>query len=118
MAKKLTINDATKEELIQYFFSSDYFGGGYRIPALKDKFLLWLTQKRGGELVTAQEASLDASQKALHEYVDYVRKFSDEKDLDKKLEWANKANTAYERYEKANKQYDKLGKKYDEVMGI
>ena len=116
--KKLTIQDATKEELIQYFFTTDYFGGGYRIPALKDKFLLWLQQKRSEELLTASEASLEESQKALHEYVDCVHKMTEATDVEEKLKWAEQGNAAYIRYEKANKAYNKFSKKVDEVWGI
>lgn len=116
--KKLTIQDATKEELIQYFFMPDGFGGGYRIPAMKDQFLLWLQKKRSGELLNASEASLEESQRALHEYLDCVKKMNDSTDLDKKLEWAEKGNKAYERYEKANKAYDKFSKAADEVWDV
>jgi hypothetical protein len=109
--KELTIQDATKDELIQYFFTPDGFGGGFRIPAAKDSFLLWLNQKRDGELLDAIDTSIDASQKALHEYVELVKQMNAEKDIDKKLEIAEKANKAYERYEKAEKRQAKLEKK-------
>lgn len=109
--KELTIQDATKDELIQYFFTPDGFGGGFRIPAAKDSFLLWLKQKRDGELLDAIDTSIDASQKALHEYIELVHQMNDEKDIDKKLEIAEKANQAYERYEKAEKRQAKLEKK-------
>lgn len=118
MAKKLTINDATKEELIQYFFTTDCVGGGYRIPALKDKFLLWLSKKRSQELLDGADQSLTDSQNALHEYIDNVKMMNDAKDIDAKLKYAEKANEAYERYERANKRYDKLSKKADEVWGL
>ena len=109
--KELTIQDATKDELIQYFFTPDGFGGGFRIPAAKDSFLLWLKQKRDGELLDAQEASIDASQKALHEYIDLVKQMNDEKDIEEKLAIAEKANKAYERYEQAEKRYRSIEKK-------
>lgn len=116
--KKLTIQDATKEELIQYFFSADSFGGGYRIPALKDKFLLWLQKKRSDEFLNASDASLEESQKALHEYIDCVKNMNGATGIEEKLKWAEKANQAYEKYEKANKAYDKFSKKADEVWDI
>lgn len=116
--KKLTVQDATKEELIQYFFSADSFGGGYRIPAMKDKFLLWLQKKRSGEFLDSADASLDESQKALHEYIDCVHKMGEATDIEEKLKWAEQGNKAYERYEKANKAYDKFSKKADEVWDI
>ena len=106
--KKLTIQDATKEELIQYFFSADSFGGGYRIPAMKDKFLLWLQKKRSGEFLDAADASMEESQNALREYLDCV----------KKLKWADQGTKAYERYEKATKAYDMFSKKADAVWDI
>ena len=109
--KELTIQDATKDELIQYFFTPDGFGGGFRIPCRQDSFLLWLKQKRDGELLDSIDTSIDASQKALHEYIKLVKQMNDEKDIDKKLEIAEKANKAYERYEKAEKRQAKLEKK-------
>lgn len=111
MSKKLTIEDATKAELIQYFFTPSGFGGGNTIPCRQDNFLLWLKQKRDGELLDAQKASIDASQKALHEYVDLVKQMNDEKDIEKKLTIAEKANKAYERYEQAEKRYRSIDKK-------
>lgn len=45
---KLTLQDATKQELIQYFFLPEGRGGGYIYPASEGSFLLWLQQKRGG----------------------------------------------------------------------
>lgn len=116
--KKLTVQDATKDELIQYFFSPEglgEYGGGFRIGASQDRFLLWLQKKRSGEYLDSADASLDASQKALHEYLDCVRKMNDATSIDEKLEWAEKGNKAYESYEKANKAYDKFSKKADEV---
>lgn len=104
--KELTIQDATKDELIQYFFTPD----GFRIPAAKDSFLLWLKQKRDGELLDAIDTSIDASQKALHEYIELVKQMNDEKDIDRKLEIAEKAEKAYERYEKAEKACERYEK--------
>ena len=112
--KELTIQDATKDELIQYFFTPDGFGGGFRIPAAKDSFLLWLKQKRDGELLDAIDTSIDASQKALHEYIELVKQMNDEKDIDRKLELAEKADKAYERYEKAEKAARRLPTKRGE----
>lgn len=116
--KKLTLKDATKEELIQYFFICDTFSGGYRIQADKERFLLWLQQKRAGELLDAQEASIDASQKALGEYVSYIKQANDEKDIDKKLDILDKANEAYKRYEKFNKRYDSIDKKLKDALDL
>lgn len=112
--KELTIQDATKDELIQYFFTPDGFGGGFRIPAAKDSFLLWLKKKRDGELLDAIDTSIDASQKALHEYIELVKQMNDEKDIDRKLEIAEKADKAYERYEKAEKAARRLHTKRGE----
>jgi hypothetical protein len=116
--KKYTLKDATKDELIQYFFTCDTFGGGYRIQADKERFLMWLQQKRAGELIDAQEASIDASQKALDEYVSYVKQANDEKDIDKKLDILDKANEAYKRYEKFNKRYDSIDKKLKDTLDL
>lgn len=109
--KKLTINDATKEELLLYFFTPDGFGGGFRIPCAKDSFLLWLQKKRSGELLTAYEQSSDYMQKSLHEYIELVKKANDEPDLDKKIELLKKADEAYKAYEKADSHRKKMGDK-------
>lgn len=114
--QRLTVDDATKEELIQYFFQPEGFGGGYRIPAMVDQFLLWLQQKRTGELIAAQEQTIDASQKALHEYLQFVKEANEEPDIDRKLTLFEKANKAYDRYEKANEAYDRLDKKIMQSM--
>ena len=112
---KLKVTDATKDELIQYFFGVEGLGGGYRIAADKDRFLLWLARKRSDALLTAGETALEASQKALKEYIDYVHKANDTKDIDEKLRLLEKANKAYERYENLNKQYDTASKKADRI---
>lgn len=109
--KKYTLKDATKDELIQYFFTPEGFGGGYRIQSDKERFLIWLARKRADELITAQENTIEASNRALHEYIEYIKQANDEKDIEKKIEILNKADKAYKRYEKANKQYDSLDKK-------
>lgn len=109
--KKYTLKDATKEELIQYFFSPECVGGGYRIQADKERFLIWLEQKRAGELMDAQEANYDASQKALEEYIFYIRHANTEEDFGKKIDILKRANEAYERYETINKRIDNIEKK-------
>lgn len=118
MAKKkeLSVYDATKEELIQYFFHP--IDGGFRIPSDVDRFLIWLKQKRTGELIDAQSQTGDESQKALHEYIDYVKRANAEQDIDKKFELFCKANDAYSRYEKAEKRYAKLDKQINGALGL
>lgn len=115
MKHKFKITDATKEELIQYFFGVEGLGGGYRIGADKDRFLIWLERKRTQTLLDAGDSAAEASQKALHEYIDCVKKVNDAKDLDEKIKWIDKANAAYERYERFNKEYDRIQKKVDSI---
>jgi len=116
--KKLTLKDATKEELIQYFFTCDYFGGGFRMQADKERFLIWLQHKRTGELLDAQENSMYASQKALDEYIDYIRQANAEKDIEKKLDIFNKANEAYKRYEMLYKRSESIDKKLNDALDL
>ena len=106
--KKLTVYDATKEELIQYFFHP--LDGGFRVPSSAERFLIWLEQKRTGELLDAQDKTIEASQKYLHEYIDLVKQANSEPELDKKLRIFEKANTAYKLYEKAERDYKKIDK--------
>lgn len=116
--KKLTINDATKAELIEYFFKPNCFGGGYRIPAMQDQFLLWLQRKRNNELLNAQDETIEASQKHLTEYINLVKQMNDERDLDKKLEIAETAYRSYALYEKAEKKYKSINKKLMDSIGM
>ena len=115
---RLTVEDATKEELIQYFFVPDHFGGGTRIGADKERFLIWLSKKRADTLLNAQEQTIEASQKALSEYIGYVKQANAEPDINRKLELFEKANEAYDRYERANKKYDALDKKVNDALGL
>ena len=57
MKHKYKITDATKQELIDYFFGFEGLGGGYRIPADKDRFLIWLERKRTDTLLDATETA-------------------------------------------------------------
>lgn len=116
MKKKLTLDDATKEELITYFFNP--ISGGFRLGCDKDRFLIWLQQKRTMELLDAQEASIDDSQKHLAEYVRLVKRANDTEDINEKLIIFDQANKAYGRYELAEKRCAKLGKKVDDYLGL
>ena len=109
--KNYTLKDATKEELIQYFFTSKAFGGGYMINASKEQFLLWLANKREKELFDAQEQTLNASCKALEEYINLIEKAIDTQDTGERLNILIKADAAYKRYENFNKKSDTLEKK-------
>jgi len=115
--KNLTVNDATKEELIQYFFVPEGMGGGFRIPAMKDSFLLWLNKKRNGELLTAYEQSSEAMQQSLHEYIRLIREANDEPDIEKKIAKLNEADEAYVRYEKIRKHHEKTGNRFMKEVG-
>ena len=117
MSKGLKVTDATKEELIQYFFGVEGLGGGYRIAADKERFLIWLSNKRSNALLTAGENASEAAQEALHEYIDYVKQMNDAENFDEKIRLIDKANAAYERYEKFNRQSDEAYKKADKVWG-
>ena len=100
--KKYTMEDATKDDLIEYFFNS--ISGGFRIPAAEDQFLLWLQRKRSGILLESYETATEAAQKALQEYVRLVHEFIDEPDIDKKIALHEEADRQYERYQKFSKQ--------------
>ena len=113
--KKLTIYDATKQELIEFMFKPAAMGGGFAIPVPQDSFILWLQKKRGKEFIDSAEEAAEASNKALKSYIDLVRQANDEPDLDKKMALLTKGNEAYEKYEKYSKEYERLLKKAEEV---
>ena len=113
--KKLTIQDATKQELIEFMFKPAGMGGGCLIPVPKDSFILWLQKRRSKEFIDSAEEAAEASNKALKSYIDLVRQANDEPDLDKKIALLEKGNKAFEKYKKFSKEYDRLSKKADEV---
>ena len=106
--KELTVYDATKEELIQYFFHP--IDGGFKVPSDVKRFLIWLEDKRTGELLEAQSLTIESSQKYLHEYIELVKQANNEPELEKKMLIFEKANKAYKLYEKAEKDYKKIDK--------
>lgn len=111
MKFKYKIEDATKEELIRYFFGVDTFGGGFRVGADKARFLIWLEKKRNNEIFDAMDVATTESSKSLEKYIQYIKEANDEKDIEKKLSLLKKADAAYKQYEKYNKQYDLLNSK-------
>ena len=114
--KKLTINDATKEELITYFFNP--ISGGFRLGADKEKFLIWLQNKRTMELIDAQEVTINDSQKNLSEYIRLIKQANDTADIDEKLRIFDQANKAFARYEFAEKRYNALNEKITENLEV
>ena len=116
----VTMEDVTKNELIQYIFVPEGCGGAFRIPANKDAFLAWVENKRNGTLLEAGQTAQDAAMKNLNEYVSLVKKANDEKDIVKKLRIFDEANAAYKRYERfmdqANSVNDKLSKNIMKVV--
>jgi len=115
MSKKLTIQDATKQELIEFMFKPAALGGGYIIPVPKDSFILWLQKRRGKIYLDSAEEAAEASNEALKAYIDFLHQANAEPDLDKKLALLTKGNEAYEKYEKYSKEYERLSKKAEEV---
>lgn len=114
--KKYKLTDATKEELIEYFFNP--ITGGSRIGADKERFLIWLSQKRAGALLDAQDHTIEASQRFLREYIDLLKEANNEHDINKKLELFEKSNAAYEKYEQSEKKYWKLDEKLKKEIDI
>jgi len=113
--KKLTINDATKDELIQYFFVPEGMGGGYKIPAPKDSFILWLENKRRGELYESSEVATKAFLKYMHESTDYMKKSLEAQDFEEKMRYIEMAEEAHKKSEAAWKQKEKLeGRLFDD----
>ena len=115
MSKKLTIQDATKQELIEFMFKPVGMGGGFIIPVAQDRFILWLQKRRGKIYMHSADEAAEAANKALKSYIDFVHQANDEPDLDKKLALLAKGNEAHEKYEKYSKEYERLSKKAIEV---
>lgn len=114
--KKLTVYDATKEELIQYFFHP--IDGGFRIPSDVERFCIWLQKKRTQELIDMQNQTIDDSQACLHEYIRLMKEANDIEDIYEKMKIFERACVAYKQYEKLNKNYEKIDKQISEQLSI
>lgn len=84
-----------------YYWRKGLCGGGFRIPADKVEFLVWVENKRNGTLLEAGQTAQDAAMKSLNEYVKLV----------KKLRIFDEANAAYKRYERFMAQADSVNDK-------
>jgi len=118
MKHKYKITDATKQELIDYFFGVEGLVVGYRIPADKDRFLIWLARKRADALIDTSKTAIEESQKALKEYISFVQQAIDTENLAEKSALYEKADNVFKRYEKYNRKYDLIEKKLDKALGI
>lgn len=117
--KNLTISDATKEELLEYFFVPEGMGGGFTITgpitAPQDRFLLWLKTRRAKECLDAMDKATDKGLVALKESVRLTKKAATETDVDKLISLSAKANELYKTFEKYDKEAQMYMKKADEV---
>lgn len=104
--KPLTIQDATKAELIEYFFSP--ISGGFRIGADQLKFLLWLENHRREKAIKSYSDVQDAALKALDQSIELLEKAKAEPNEMKKFELATEAERLYKRYEELQAQANKL----------
>lgn len=111
MKHRYTLDDATKAELIEYFFNP--ISGGYIVGADKDNFLIWLQQKRSGTLLKSYETATEKAHEMLNKYIELIGAANDEPDIKKKLALLKQADSAYKKYQAFDKQSDELGKKFD-----
>lgn len=114
--RQLTFKDVTKDELITYFF--DALNGHGGLPANKERFFAWVQNRRTGLTLRTLDACIEESQKAFNEYIENVQEANKTKDLDKKMEFFGKANEAWERYQRAEKNYNKLNEEIDKNLEI
>lgn len=113
--KNLTISDATKEELLEYFFKPEGMGGGFTITAPQDKFLLWLKTRRAKECLDAMDKATNKGLVALKESVRLNKEAATETDVDKLISLSAKADELYRTFEKYDKEAQMYMKKADEV---
>lgn len=109
---KLTIADATRDEIIEFCFNPMEPRG----VLMKQAFLEWLWKKRNDALFNSWETATEAAQKALHDWVEMNKRANDEPDIEKKIELFDKANRMYDRYIKLSEQADKVDKDFQRSM--
>ena len=107
--KPLTIQDATKAELIEYFFSP--ISGGFRIGADQQKFLLWLENRRREKKYKKYSDLQDAATESLDQYVELLERAKDEPDDMKRLTILTAADRYYRQYEKLQAQAEKAAER-------
>lgn len=112
--KNLTLQDVTKDELINYFFTPSGLGGGFDIPAQVDQFLVWVGRIRREKLNGAYNEATTSAIEALKKYVELTKQSLDEKDINKSLALMNKADKYYAIWEKAMKKGQKFEKQMEE----
>lgn len=107
--RPLTIQDATKAELIEYFFSP--ISGGFRIGADQQKFLLWMENHRREKNYESYSEAQDAALKALSQYVKVLEQAEKEPDGMKRLDILAEADRYYRQYEKLQAQAEKAAER-------
>lgn len=108
-SKPLTIQDATKAELIEYFFSP--ISGGFRIGADQQKFLLWLENHRREKNYESYSEAQDAALKALGQYVKVLEQAEKEPDDTKRNDLLTAAGKYFKQYEKLQGQAEKAAER-------
>lgn len=107
--KPLTIQDATKAELIEYFFSP--ISGGFRIGADQQKFLLWLENHRREKNYKKYSDLQDAATESLDQYVNLLERAKKEPDDMKRLDILTVAGKYFKQYEKLQAQAEKAAER-------
>lgn len=107
---KYKLKDATKEELLDFIYSR------YGAKKMIEDIELWLNNKRSSEALNKLDKLNEISDESFKAYVNFMKKANDTKDnLDKKIEYMEKAEAYYKAYERANKEFDRLSKLVDSI---
>ena len=107
---KYKLKDATKEELLAFIYSR------YGAKRIIEDIELWLNEKRSREALNKLDEYIKISDESFKAYINFMKKADDTKDnLDKKIEYMEKAEAYYKAYKRANKEYDKLSKLVDTI---
>ena len=107
--KPLTIQDATKAELIEYFFSP--ISGGFRIGVDRQSFLLWLERHRREKAFKRYSDAVDAATESLDQYLKLLKRAKEEPDDMKRLDILTAAGRYYKQYEKLQAQAEKAAER-------
>lgn len=108
---KYKLKDATKEELLEFIYSR------YGAKRMIEDIELWLNKRRSDKAINKLDECIKVSDESFNAYVNLISLANDTKDnLDKKLEYLEKANAYYNAYERANKEYERLSKLVDSIF--
>lgn len=108
--KGLKLTDATKSELLEYFFAP-ICEGREHLQYNEDRFLIWLNYKRNKEIIDEKSNLAEKSHDLLEEFIELSKQITLEDDSDVKMKLIKRSNKLWDEVQKLESKQKKLDKK-------